>query len=51
MLVAAGLANKQIALRLGITTATVKDHVHRILEKTELPSRTALAAAIMRAAS
>src|SRR5690348_12837993 len=27
-LVAAGLANKQIAARLGIRLATVKDHVH-----------------------
>ena len=47
-LVAAGLANKQIAARLGIRLATVKDHVHRILEKSGLPSRAAIAAAVMR---
>jgi DNA-binding NarL/FixJ family response regulator len=46
-LIAGGLANKQIAGRLGISTATVKDHVHRILAKTGLPSRAAIAAAVM----
>jgi DNA-binding NarL/FixJ family response regulator len=46
-LVAGGLANKQIAGRLGISTSTVKDHVHRILAKTGLPSRAAIAAAVM----
>ena len=46
-LVAAGLANNQIAARLGITTLTVKDHVHRILEKTGLRSRAAIASAVM----
>ena len=45
-LVAAGLGNKQIAYRLGITLPTVKDHVHRILEKTGLPGRSAVAAAL-----
>src|SRR5262245_38165045 len=30
-LVAAGLSNKQIARRLSLSLATVKDHVHRIL--------------------
>jgi DNA-binding CsgD family transcriptional regulator len=44
-LVADGLANKQIAERLFISLATVKDHVHRILEKTGLPNRAAVAAA------
>lgn len=43
--VAAGLLNKQIAAELGIATATVKDHVHRILRKTGLPNRAAIAAA------
>jgi DNA-binding NarL/FixJ family response regulator len=47
-LLAAGLGNKQIAARLGITTLTVKDHVHHILEKTGLPSRAAIAALVMR---
>ncbi len=42
-LVAAGLANKEIAGRLGVQVSTVKEHVHRILVKTELPSRAALA--------
>jgi DNA-binding NarL/FixJ family response regulator len=47
-LVARGLANKQIAARLGITTATVKDHIHHILEKSDLPNRAAIAAAAVR---
>ena len=44
-LIAAGLSNKQIARDLFIALATVKDHVHRILTKTDLPNRAALAAA------
>jgi DNA-binding CsgD family transcriptional regulator len=44
-LLAAGWANKEIAARLGIRISTVKEHVHRILVKTELPSRAAIAAA------
>jgi DNA-binding NarL/FixJ family response regulator len=44
-LVAAGLSNKQIARKLFLSLATVKDHVHRILFKTSLPNRAALAAA------
>jgi DNA-binding NarL/FixJ family response regulator len=44
-LLATGLSNKQIARRLRITLATVKDHVHRILRKTGLPNRTAVATA------
>jgi non-specific serine/threonine protein kinase len=44
-LVANGLSNKQIAGRLFISLATVKDHVHRILKKTNLPNRAAVAAA------
>jgi DNA-binding NarL/FixJ family response regulator len=43
---AAGLSNKQLARRLFITLATVKDHVHRILRKTGLPNRAAVAAAL-----
>ncbi len=44
-LIAEGLSNKQIARGLFIALATVKDHVHRILTKTGLPNRAALAAA------
>jgi len=42
-----GLSNKQIAQKLRIGTATVKNHVHNILEKLKL-SRRAEAAAHMR---
>jgi DNA-binding NarL/FixJ family response regulator len=45
-LIGAGLSNKEIARRLLISTATVKDHVHRVLVKTGLPSRSAVAARI-----
>lgn len=45
-LIAEGLSNKEIANRLGISMLTAKDHVHRILEKTGLPNRAAVAAAI-----
>jgi DNA-binding NarL/FixJ family response regulator len=44
-LLADGLNNKEIARRLFISVATVKDHVHRILTKTGLPNRAAVAAA------
>lgn len=44
-LIAKGLGNKQIAAQLGIALCTVKDHVHRILEKTGLPNRAAIAVA------
>ena len=44
-LIADGLANKQIAAQLGLTLGTVKNYVHRILAKTELPNRAAIAAA------
>jgi two-component system, NarL family, nitrate/nitrite response regulator NarL len=42
---AEGLSNEQIASRLCLTTATVKDHVHSILTKTGLSNRTAIAVA------
>lgn len=42
-LLARGLSNKEIAEKLFISLATVKDHVHRILEKTGLPNRVAVA--------
>ena len=44
-LMADGLSNKQIASRLFIALPTVKDHVHRILTKTGLSNRAAVAAA------
>ncbi|RJL34607.1 DNA-binding response regulator [Bailinhaonella thermotolerans] len=47
-LVAAGLTNRQIARRLGITLETVKKHLTHILAKTECPSRTVLAVAWQR---
>ncbi|MEO0602825.1 MAG: LuxR C-terminal-related transcriptional regulator [Myxococcota bacterium] len=43
-LVAVGLRNRDIALALGIGVPTVKDHVHRILAKSGLDSRAAVAA-------
>lgn len=43
-LVATGLRNRDIAIALGISVATVKDHVHRILTKSGLDSRAAIAA-------
>ena len=45
-LISLGRSNSEIAQRLGISLATVKDHVHHILERTGLRSRTALAAAM-----
>jgi DNA-binding NarL/FixJ family response regulator len=42
-LVAEGCANRDIAARLFIAEATVKDHVHNILRKTGLTSRAAIA--------
>ena len=44
-LVAAGFSNSHIADTLFISLATVKDHVHAILRKTDLVSRTEVAAA------
>ena len=43
-LVAQGLSNKEIANQLFVAVATVKDHVHNILEKTGLSNRAAIAA-------
>lgn len=44
-LLAEGLRNKDIAQRLHISLATVKDHVHHILDKSGLPGRAAVAIA------
>ena len=38
-LVSAGLQNKEIAQKLGISLATVRNHVHNILEKLEVHSK------------
>ncbi len=42
-LIADGLSNKEIAMRLHIATHTVKSHVHNILEKLTLSSRLQIA--------
>ena len=47
-LISLGQSNREIAERLGISLATVKDHVHQILTRTGLRSRSALGAAIRR---
>jgi DNA-binding NarL/FixJ family response regulator len=44
-LIGAGLTNKEIATRLGITVGTVKHYVHQILDKTGLRGRVAIATA------
>src|SRR5262249_44736319 len=44
-LIADGRSNKEIAARLFISLATVKDHVHKILRKTGAPNRAAVAVA------
>ena len=43
-LIAAGFSNGQIASALFISVGTVKDHVHAVLVKTKLASRTEVAA-------
>jgi RNA polymerase sigma factor (sigma-70 family) len=48
MLIEQGMANKEIARTLGIELATVKNHVHRVLEKLKV-SRRGQAAARLRA--
>jgi DNA-binding NarL/FixJ family response regulator len=37
--VAAGLQNKEIAHKLGISLATVRNHIHNILEKLDVHSK------------
>src|SRR6185312_73657 len=48
-LLAQGLSNKEIAGRLYIALSTVKDHVHRVLAKTGLASRSEVIAAYLSA--
>jgi DNA-binding NarL/FixJ family response regulator len=43
--IAAGMSNRAIAACLCVSVATVKDHVHRILQRTAAPNRAAIAAA------
>jgi DNA-binding NarL/FixJ family response regulator len=46
VLIERGLSNKEIARELAIGTATVKNHVHNILEKLEVSRRGEAAATI-----
>src|SRR5919197_186729 len=48
-LIADGRSNKEIAAELVITVATVKDHVHRVLRKSGLRTRAAVASEWQRA--
>jgi DNA-binding NarL/FixJ family response regulator len=43
-LIASGLSNKEIAMRLGIATDTVKSHVRNVMDKLALRSRLQIAA-------
>ena len=49
VLIDEGLSNKQIAHRLSIQVATVKNHVHNILDKLGVDGRAAAAAHVRRA--
>jgi two-component system nitrate/nitrite response regulator NarL len=42
-----GLANKEIAYRLGLAEGTVRIHMHNIYQKTGIPSRMALITAAL----
>ena len=42
-----GLANKEIAYRLGLAEGTVRIHMHNIYQKTGIPSRMALISAAL----
>lgn len=43
-----GFSNREIAEQLGISLSTAKDHVHAILARLDLKSRTALVSAARR---
>jgi two-component system nitrate/nitrite response regulator NarL len=47
-LIERGLSNKEIARQLAIETATIKNHVHNILAKTQLQRRGEIAARVRR---
>jgi two-component system, NarL family, nitrate/nitrite response regulator NarL len=47
-LLEAGLSNKDIAVRLGIEVATVKNHVHNLLDKLQVHRRGQAAARLLR---
>ncbi|WP_421984321.1 helix-turn-helix transcriptional regulator [Roseibium sp.] len=49
LLVIEGKSNRDIAETCGISIATVKDHVHAVLQRLNLPSRGAVMAASRRA--
>jgi two-component system, NarL family, nitrate/nitrite response regulator NarL len=49
-LVAEGLSNKEIAIELRIGPATVKNHIHHILEKLGIPRRGAIGSRLRTAA-
>jgi DNA-binding NarL/FixJ family response regulator len=48
-LVAEGLSNKEISLRLGLSDKTVKNHISHILAKMQLTARTQVAVYALRA--
>lgn len=47
-LIASGFSNKEIARKLNIQTATVKNHVHQILERLKVKNRCAAASVYRR---
>lgn len=47
-LISQGLSNKEIARELGISISTVKNHVHSVLEKLRVQSRSQAAARVAR---